>query len=261
MLTSEMRCFGNKPAVSAIIVLIFLPFAIGFSATSSPGEIFRKTPRILPGEILYSPKIAIEHLSIALSLDRAEKCLDLMDVRLAEFSAMVWLNRTAGIERLLSEYSFLSETYRTFPEKPDSFSRHARNLEILSDTLSEGKTALREEDRLVFSSVLRSISRKASLAGKIVERASFFSPLRLEAERNLAIAQEFLSEQEFLSSSSLPEKRASLRTAEILLREGEYLSSSIVSLELLESSRDPAFQRLGSLADNSTRQDVKNSRD
>jgi|GEM_PF-4459196 len=233
-----MRGFRSKWAFSAILILIFLPFPIGLSATSSPGEIFRKTPGILPGELLYSPKIALEHLSIALSLDRAEKCLDLMDVRLAEFSAMVRLNRTAGLERLSSEYSFLSEAYRTFLEKPDSFSRHARNLEILSDTLSEGKTALREEDRLVFSSVLRSISRKASLAGKTFERASFFSPLRLEAERNLAIAKEFLSEQEFLSNSSLPEKRESLRTAEILLREGEYLSSSIVSLGILESAQE-----------------------
>lgn len=232
-----MTGFRNKWGVSAIFILIFLPFSIGLSATpASPGDIFRKAPGILPGEILYGPKLAFEHVSIALSGDRAEKCIALMDVRLAELSALAKLNRTAGLERLSSEYSFLADTYRTFPEKPESFSRHARNLEILSDSLSEGKSSLGEADRLVFSAVLRSISRKASLAGKIVERASFFSPLRLEAERNLALAKSSLSELEFLSNSSFPEKRASLATAEMLIREGEYLSSSMISLAIIEET-------------------------
>lgn len=226
--------FSGKALFSLALLAALLAPAL---SSDSPGAIFLSRPAILPGNPLYGLKVSFEHISIAFSFSdgaKASRILRLADVRLSEIGALLALNRTDGLQETLAEYNFLLDSYYLLPSLDADFSRHARNLELLEDSVD--KSGISEENRLTFSIFLSSARRSASRVGKLAPRQSFSSSARLDAERDLMAARASVEELEFFSSSEAAAANGTLRTAEILLREGEYVSASMISRQVYSES-------------------------
>ncbi|MFH0961605.1 MAG: DUF5667 domain-containing protein [archaeon] len=236
--------FAGKTILVVFLMTLLLLLAPGH-ASDSPGSVFIRTPSILPGSILYPAKLSLEHFSVAFSFSgeaRASRILFLADGRLSEINALLALNRTEGLQKILAEYTFLLDSYYQLPVTETDFSRHARNIQILEDYVD--KSVISEANRLTFSIIVASIRRAASKVGTISPRDSLFSSARLDAERDLRVAEKAVEELGFFSEREASSANETLRTAETLLEAGECVSASLISRKVYsEASARIAFFR------------------